>query len=248
MASMMENASIESAAAVVVNHPYYPLEMEIASYLANEWTVPTLLSIFFGACAVLFLCTRTFVARSYPHLPSTEKAAIWWLVLSGAIHLFFEGYFSLHHTKIIKDQQLLGQLWKEYALSDSRYLTSDPFVLCMETVTAFLWGPMCFTVAAFIATRHPLRHPLQIIVTVGQIYGLVLYYATHTFDYYHKEVNYSRPEFLYFWFYYFFMNFLWMVFPGMLLVDSVRTIARTFTELDQVKNTRKVNGFAKKGQ
>lgn len=73
---------------------------------------------------------------------------------------------------------------------------------------------MCFTVAAFIATRHPLRHPLQIIVTVGQIYGLVLYYATHTFDYYHKEVNYSRPEFLYFWFYYFFMNFLWMIFPG----------------------------------
>ncbi|TGO44656.1 hypothetical protein BOTNAR_0773g00030 [Botryotinia narcissicola] len=205
MASIMENASIESAAAVVVNHPYYPLEMEIASYLANEWTVPTLLSIFFGACAVLFLCTRTFVARSYPHLPSTEKAAIWWLVLSGAIHLFFE-------------------------------------------VTAFLWGPMCFTVAAFIATRHPLRHPLQIIVTVGQIYGLVLYYATHTFDYYHKEVNYSRPEFLYFWFYYFFMNFLWMIFPGMLLVDSVRTIAQTFTELDQVKNTRKVNGFAKKGQ
>ncbi|CAL3965508.1 unnamed protein product, partial [Diplocarpon coronariae] len=31
---------------------------------------------------------------------------------------------------------LFGQLWKEYALSDSRYLTSDPFVLCMETVTA----------------------------------------------------------------------------------------------------------------
>lgn len=29
-----------------------------------------------------------------------------------------------------------GQLWKEYAFSDSRYLTSDPFVLCMETVTA----------------------------------------------------------------------------------------------------------------
>ncbi|KAK6605572.1 emopamil binding protein [Botrytis cinerea] len=230
--------------------------MEIASYLANEWTVPTLLSIFFGACAVLFLCTRTFVARSYPHLPSTEKAAIWWLVLSGAIHLFFEGYFSLHHTKIIKDQQLLGQLWKEYALSDSRYLTSDPFVLCMETVTAHTYEfPLTVFMGTYVLYRCGIYRdssststPLQIIVTVGQIYGLVLYYATHTFDYYHKEVNYSRPEFLYFWFYYFFMNFLWMIFPGMLLVDSVRTIARTFTELDQVKNTRKAKGFAKKGQ
>lgn len=33
-------------------------------------------------------------------------------------------------------QDLFGQLWKEYSLSDSRYLTSDPFVLCMETITA----------------------------------------------------------------------------------------------------------------
>lgn len=55
---------------------------------------------------------------------------------AGAIHLFFEGYFSLNHTRMGPAQDLFGQLWKEYALSDSRYLTSDAFVLCMETVTA----------------------------------------------------------------------------------------------------------------
>jgi len=33
-------------------------------------------------------------------------------------------------------QDLFGQLWKEYSLSDSRYLTQDAFVLCMETITA----------------------------------------------------------------------------------------------------------------
>jgi cholestenol delta-isomerase len=33
-------------------------------------------------------------------------------------------------------QDFFGQLWKEYSLADSRYLTSDPFVLCMETITA----------------------------------------------------------------------------------------------------------------
>lgn len=32
-------------------------------------------------------------------------------------------------------QDLLAQLWKEYALSDSRYLTSDPFMLCVEAIT-----------------------------------------------------------------------------------------------------------------
>jgi cholestenol Delta-isomerase len=145
-------------------------------------------------------------------------------------------------------QDLFGQLWKEYALSDSRYLTSDPFVLCMETVTAvclpcfppsysfphhvpnfptpqssnksltaqtqFTWGPICLLLPFLITNSHPLRHPLQIIVCVGQIYGLILYYATSMFDHYYKEVTYSRPEFLYFWGYYFFMNFIWMVFPG----------------------------------
>jgi cholestenol delta-isomerase len=32
-------------------------------------------------------------------------------------------------------QDFLGQLWKEYALSDSRYMTSDTLVLCLETMT-----------------------------------------------------------------------------------------------------------------
>jgi len=32
-------------------------------------------------------------------------------------------------------QDFIGQLWKEYALSDSRYMTSDTLVLCMETIT-----------------------------------------------------------------------------------------------------------------
>ena len=73
---------------------------------------------------------------------------------------------------------------------------------------------MCYVVAGLIAVDHPLRHPIQIIVSVGQIYGLILYYATSMFDHYYKGVAYSRPEFLYFWVYYFFMNFIWMVFPG----------------------------------
>lgn len=50
--------------------------------------------------------------------------------------LTITGYFAVNHTRMGPAQDLFGQLWKEYALSDSRYLTSDPFVLCMETITA----------------------------------------------------------------------------------------------------------------
>lgn len=134
-------------------------------------------------------------------------------------------------------QDLFGQLWKEYAFSDSRYMTSDAFVVCMEAMTAvcvvpnvfleqttnladyarrhqFLWGPMSFCVAFMITSEHPLRYPLQALVSLGQIYGLLLYYATSMFDLYHQGISYCRPEAYYFWVYFFFVNFIWIIIPG----------------------------------
>lgn len=55
---------------------------------------------------------------------------------AGAIHLLIEGYFSLNHRRMPQMQDYLGQGWKEYAHSDSRYMTAEPFVVCMESVTA----------------------------------------------------------------------------------------------------------------
>ena len=57
------------------------------------------------------------------------------------------GYFVLNHTRMGPATDLFGQLWKEYSMSDSRYLTSDPFVLCMETITA-----------VFASARDGLKH------------------------------------------------------------------------------------------
>ena len=70
----------------------------------------------------------------------------------GVIHLFFEGtslsitleyllltvagYFVVNHVGMAGKSDLFGQLWKEYSMSDSRYLTQDAFVLSMETITA----------------------------------------------------------------------------------------------------------------
>jgi cholestenol delta-isomerase len=54
----------------------------------------------------------------------------------GFIHFFFEGYFAYNFRTMGGMQDIFGQLWKEYSLSDSRYLTQDAFVLCMETITA----------------------------------------------------------------------------------------------------------------
>lgn len=48
----------------------------------------------------------------------------------------WKGYFVINHVDLASSNDLFAQLWKEYALSDSRYLTSDPFMICVETITA----------------------------------------------------------------------------------------------------------------
>ncbi len=195
-------------------HPYFPINAEIAGYAANEWSVPALLGVFFGTCTALFVATY-FIAKSVnPGLRKGELTTIMWFVLSGSIHLFFEGYYAANYATLGSKQTLIGQMWKEYAFSDSRYLTRNSFVLCMETMTAVCWGPGCIAVAVLIVLRHPLRFPLQLIVSVGQFYGDALYYATSFFDHYVAGVTYTRPEAFYFWFYFVLMNLFWLVIPG----------------------------------
>ncbi|KAK3063046.1 hypothetical protein LTR53_019083, partial [Teratosphaeriaceae sp. CCFEE 6253] len=154
----------------------------IVDWAANEWSVPALLSVFFGTCAVLFASTYFVAQRINKTLTAGELSAIMWFVLSGCIHVFFEGYYATYYASLAAKQSLIGQMWKEYAFSDSRYLSNNSFVLCMETVTAAFWGPGCLAVAALIMLRHPLRYPIQMIVSMGQFYGDVLYYATSLFD------------------------------------------------------------------
>jgi cholestenol delta-isomerase len=130
---------------------------------------------------------------------------------------------------------LFGQLWKEYSKSDTRYLTRDSFVVCMETVTAAAWGPLSFLIGWLVITDSPFRHPLQIIVSLGQMYGDVLYYATFFFDESVYGAVYCRPEAVYFWAYFVMMNGFWIVIPGCIIIDSVIETAKAFRSAQREK-------------
>jgi hypothetical protein len=79
MVEIMEN--ITQTVNFVKDHPYYPIQVEIASLIANEWSVTVLLSVFTALCATIIFGTRYLVAKFHPNLPGTEKAAIWWFVI-----------------------------------------------------------------------------------------------------------------------------------------------------------------------
>lgn len=133
--------------------------------------------------------------------------------LAGGIHLFLEGYYVYNFRSMPSRQDLFGQFWKVYSLSDSRYQSENGFVLCMETITATCWGPLCFALPVLILSKHHLRYPLQAIVSLGQLYGDVLYYGTSLFDHYILDLSYSRPEPLIFWGLFVFLNTFWIVIP-----------------------------------
>lgn len=131
----------------------------------------------------------------------------------GTLHIFFEGYYVLRHATLSGEQFLFAQLWKEYSLSDSRYLSGDTTVLCEEAVTVLLWGPLSYLTAVLISTNSPYRHPFQIMVSLAHLYGDLLYISTSLLDLYQRGISYSRPEPLYFWFYFLFLNGIWLVIP-----------------------------------
>ncbi|KAJ5970409.1 uncharacterized protein N7479_000327 [Penicillium vulpinum] len=222
--------------ATLVSHAYYPPNILLPQYVDNE-SSPVWLIVQFGFLWVFVLVAASItISRVRPTASQSDKLAFVWMCLTGFIHLFFEAYFVIHNKTLAGSQELFGQLWKEYSLSDSRYLTSDAFLVSMEAVTAFAWGPLAFYIAYCIAVQHPARYALQLLISVGQVYGDILYYATSLL-----EISYCRPERYYFWFYYFFFNFIWMVVGCYYAKQSITEITKGFKKLAEFEVSSKKN-------
>ncbi|CAG8903245.1 unnamed protein product [Penicillium egyptiacum] len=203
-------------AANSVSHNYYPPTIHLPKYVDNESSAVSIIIQFGFLWAAVVGMAFVVICRLRPNASQSDKLAFVWMCLSS--------------------QELFGQLWKEYSLSDSRYLTSDAFLVCMEAVTAFCWGPLAFCIAYCIAVQHPARYALQLVISVGQVYGDVLYYATSLL-----EISYCRPERYYFWFYYFFFNFIWMLVGCYYAKQSISEITKAFGKLQEFGQKEQTN-------
>ncbi|ATY63362.1 3-beta-hydroxysteroid-Delta(8),Delta(7)-isomerase [Cordyceps militaris] len=231
MNTFMEQFGTVAATLVVPanrSHPFYPVDLRVPGYIATSTPTAVLLTIFFGGLLMLITTTRYFLRGLKPQLSNGDTWTATWFVICGFIHSLLEGYFSWHSLQMGGRTDLFGQLWKEYSLSDSRYMTQDSFVVCMETVTAVLWGPLSFLCAYMIVTDHTARHSVQLTVSFGQLYGLVLYFATCTFEELVHGVVLSHPAPIYFWAYYITCNAFWLFIPGWLIYQSLSEVQAAF--------------------
>lgn len=184
-----------------IEHRYYPVDLVIDNFVPPQYTVNQILVPFFSAVALLVAASVLLISGKKHNLSYSQvatKSIFVWFVLCGAIHTGLEGYFAFNALDIASQTNFLAECWKEYGLSDSRYMTADPAVWMIESITAFIWGPLCFYTAYLIYTDSPDRHLYQFGISFGQFYGDVLYYSTTLVE----GAKHSRPEAFYFWFYF----------------------------------------------
>ncbi|XP_034028366.1 3-beta-hydroxysteroid-Delta(8),Delta(7)-isomerase-like [Thalassophryne amazonica] len=220
-----------------VLHPYWPRDLHIPSYVANDRSMSEILVFLFSASVTLVIVTYLITGWKEPtrRLGSWRRLAVCWFAVCGFIHSVIEGWFSLYYDIIPRDQSFLSQLWKEYSKGDSRYVIADNFTVCVETVTSWIWGPFCFWAVFAFLTNKPYRFVLQLIISLGQLYGAVLYFFTeHRDGYIHSE--FGHP--VYFWFYFVFMNTLWIVTPLLLIVDAWRQLSAAQIHADVIKTQK----------
>uniref|UniRef100_A0A8D0GCR3 EBP cholestenol delta-isomerase n=1 Tax=Sphenodon punctatus TaxID=8508 RepID=A0A8D0GCR3_SPHPU len=102
----------------------------------------------------------------------------------------------------------------------------------METITAWAWGPLSLWTALAFLRHQPHRYVLQLAVSLGQLYGDVLYFYTEYRDgFSHGQMWHP----LYFWFYFVFMNAIWIVIPSALILDAWRHLSTAQSALDSAK-------------
>ncbi|XP_030625590.1 3-beta-hydroxysteroid-Delta(8),Delta(7)-isomerase [Chanos chanos] len=228
----------KTSSAQPMGHPFWPRDMIIPNYKANDRSMSEILTFLFSVSGVLLVAAWVLTGNQVAgkKLSGWRRLALCWFTVCGFIHCVIEGWFSFYYPVIPEDQSFLSQLWKEYSKGDSRYIIADNFTVCMETVTACFWGPFSLWIVVAFLYNHSYRFVLQLIVSLGQLYGAVLYFYTeHRDDYMHSE--FGHP--IYFWFYFTFMNFLWIVIPFILIVDSWSQLSSTQALSDSTKDKPK---------
>ncbi|KAJ8411983.1 hypothetical protein AAFF_G00142500 [Aldrovandia affinis] len=231
----------EQVAEADSQHPFWPRDLSIPDYVPNDRSMTEILTFLFSVSGALLLGTWALTGQEVARgrLSAARRLALCWFAVCGFIHGVIEGWFSLYYSSIASDQSFLSQLWKEYSKGDSRYIIADNFTVCMETVTAVMWGPLSvWTVLAFLYQR-PNRFVLQLIVSLGQLYGAVLYFYTeHRDGYVHSQPGHP----VYFWFYFIFMNLLWITIPLLLIHDAWNQLSAAQALSDRTAASPKTKG------
>ncbi|KAJ3375673.1 hypothetical protein GGF31_002877 [Allomyces arbusculus] len=214
--SCTASVPVAEAVPLLTAHPYFPATLRLPHYVPNTLSHASILGGFAAGLAAL-LVSAFVVARP----PRGGRLRFLWFTLNAGLHLVFEGYFVATSTTIAGSSSLLAQMWKEYALGDSRYLANDPAVVAAEALTVVVLGPLAVACAVAIARGRSIQWPLQLVISSMHLFSCAMYMVMGLAG----DAAHSRPEPIYFWGYMVAMNLPWIVVPLALISQGARHIA-----------------------
>ncbi|KAJ1413737.1 Emopamil-binding protein [Ochromonadaceae sp. CCMP2298] len=155
-----------------------------------------------------------------------------WLIFSGVIHCWIEFNFVFYRSNsLIKNGMDL------YAAADYRYGDyggmMESGTTAMELITALIDGPLCFIVAFAAVHDYSWRHPLQIILCVMQLYGLLWFVLQPIYSETGMAGHFSSDPVL-FWVVAVGCNAPWAIFPTILLHQSFSACTASFQKSSMI--------------
>ncbi|PAA69889.1 hypothetical protein BOX15_Mlig009609g1 [Macrostomum lignano] len=154
---------------------------------------------------------------------TNERLLVFWLVYNGLTHFLMEGRFVYYSLTTTAENATgpLAHVWKEYGAADVRWLWAEQNIVAMEIVTVLLDGSLCFAIIWAIKTHSPNRHFMQVVLCTCELYGNWMTFAPEWLS---GNKNLTDDPFKV-WFHLFFFNFLWVVFPLLMLIQSYKALS-----------------------
>ncbi|KAI4347171.1 hypothetical protein L6164_008006 [Bauhinia variegata] len=200
------------------SHPYVPRDLVLPGYVPCFLSQSAILVPYGIASLLVFSLVWIFSGR----LKKTklDRLLMCWWAFTGLTHIILEGYFAFS-PKFYQDKTgwYLAEVWKEYSKGDSRYVGRDAGVVSVEGITAVLEGPASLLAVYAIATGKSYRYILQFSVCLGQLYGVIVYFATAFLEGDNFAVN-----MFYYYYYYVLANSFWIVIPTLISIRCWRKI------------------------
>lgn len=152
-----------------------------------------------------------------------RRVVIAWSLISGFIHMFWEGAWSVaaEHLQGPAAQHGWRLYWTLYGAADYRYVHADPFIRILELVTGFVVGPLNLWVAYQLLRRRKRAASTMalLVASVMEVYGTVLYFGSEALN---DWANVDTSSFVHTWLMFFGLNALWFAFPGWCIYEIVK--------------------------
>lgn len=103
---------MDATSGAKIHHPYWPRDLLIPNYVANDRSMSEILVFLFSVSGVFLLVTWVITGwkMSSNGFGIWRRLALCWFSVCGFIHCVIEGWFSLYYDVIPGDQSFLSQL------------------------------------------------------------------------------------------------------------------------------------------